>query len=107
MGNLDESLGKSAVGAEHTTTSAQPNRRARLGPLAAANASSSKRKGRRSDDQSAPRAAPPADFAARIAKVGATIQSTRISRGFWPEELQALHDLAISVGELLNEDPAT
>lgn len=107
MRNPDESPTKDAIGAEHTTTSAQEKRPARRGPLATSIARSIRRKRLRSDDESAQRTPRPADFPARIAKLGAAIQSTWLSRGYSPEEKLALHDLLVMLAELLDEDIPT
>jgi hypothetical protein len=106
VGNPDEGPAKSAVGAEDTPAGTQPNRPARRGTLAAANASSRKRKGPRSDAPSAQRTARPADFTIRIAQIRAAVRATWVSRGFTPRERHALQQLARRVEELLGEDPA-
>lgn len=101
MENPDLSRAKDRIAGEHSIAGAQQNGPT---PTSAANANSSKRKRHRSDRKSPRGTRRPADFAARIDKLQATIQSTWISRGFSPQERLVLQDLISRLAELLGED---
>jgi hypothetical protein len=102
--NPDLSRAKERIAGDHSIARAQQDGPTQRKPTSAANANSSKRRRHRSDRKSPRGTRRPADFAARIDKLQATIQSTWISRGFSPQERLVLQDLISRLAELLGED---